>query len=362
MSFSNTKRAIGLSLAAMLVVAGCSFGGQSGTGSSSGGGKAAGEDPKQVLRTMQDKAQNREMNKGSVNGKVTVDLSSAEGKGTFSLDLNSKFNIEKKDDEKVMLGLKLNGSGDAQGMKGSGNAALDMLITAKTFFGRLNELKVTADQQPELQQQLDLLVKPYMNQWFKIPLPQNPFAMETQSSGLTKDQEDKIKEEVKKTDFFTVEKDNGVVKVNGVDTRELKLKLNVDNTANFAKKVGEITGKTVTDSDLSEFKEAMKKITFEGTVNIGAADYYLYKVSMNIAFQDPNSQANVKITGELTVDPKDPGALTEPADAKEFPVGGMMGPAMGAPGMMDSGAMMPGDSSMMAPANGDAMMMEGDGQ
>ncbi len=371
--YTTRKTLAGLLVLSLVVLSGCNlFGGQGGTSS---GGKPSSEDPKQVLRMVQEKLQNRDMKEGSVKGNVKV-KADAGTQGSFdaTFALDTKFNIGTKGQEKVWLDLALSGSGKGQGQSGEGNAKAQLFLTAANLYAKLIEFSVKSPEQPQLEQQIAPFVQLYAGKWFKLPLPQNPFEMEGQSGTLTPDQEAKIKDLVKKSDLFDITKDHGVEKLNNKDVRHLSVKLNAKNVGTFAKQVGEITGSTVSDTEVKALEEALNKnVTLDGELWVGESDKYVYKVKINMNTTDPASQAKVTVTAEMEVNPENPGNLEEPKDAQPLPLGGMMG--AGAPGMMDGSMTQPGmmgDDKMMAPGmmdsgtmmpssgTGDGMMMEGD--
>lgn len=324
-----------------LLLAGCNWGQPAAPGQPSG----SQESPTAVLRTMQAKIQDREMKSGGVKGTLMFDFASNDGKGKFSVGVDSEFDVGTKGKEKVKLALDLSGEGTSSDLSGKGNikAELVVLEEVKTLFLKLIELKATSEKEPALQSQIDLMTQQYMGQWWKFPVPEGSsmFGYETMNSNMNADQEAKIKDLVQRTDFFNVTKDYGVEKVNGVDTYHYGVELNVDNTINFAKEVSKIMGETFTATDEQEMRDGLKKVTLAGELWIGVQDKFVYKGKLDVNVNDPEQNTQMTVSGEMTLDATKAVSISEPAGAKDFQVPGM------SPTTMPEVSPSAGDDSMM---------------
>lgn len=323
---------VGMIFGTLLLLGGCTwFGaqpqGQPGTSAE-----------QQVMREMQAKIQDREMKSGNVTGKVSLDLKGKES-GKFTISVDSDFDVAKKGDEKVKLTLAAEGEMNAQGVSGKGNAKLDFDVFPKTIYLNLGEIKVDSDKDPTLKQTVDMMISPYVGQWWKMDLPEgvNPFeTTSAQNSNVTPDQEAKIKELVKKSDFFTVDKNYGNEKINGVDTYHYGIKLNEDGMVNFAKETAKIMEKPMSADDEKKMREGLKKMKLEGELWIGVQDKYIYKTNLTVAAKDEEQNMDMNFKFELTLDPNKSVSITEPSGAQDLMTA--LAPLMMGPGAVPGGS------------------------
>lgn len=327
---TNTYKLLAVGLGAVLIFSGCSL---------FGGGTPA-EKPADVLRSMQSKIQDREMKSGNVMGTLAFDVSGADTKGTFTVKVDTDFDVAKKGDEKVRLSLDLSGNGSSStaGVSGEGSLKADLMVFPAMLYAKLNELKVMSKEQPELQQQVDAMAKLYAGQWWKLDLPQSPFDMKSNSSSpLTADQESKMKDLVKNSDLFTVVKDYGTETMNSVQTYHYGVELNQEGIVKFAKDASVIMEKTFTADDEQQLRDGLKKASLTGEVWVGAQDKFVYKVKATVNAANADSGMMTKVSGEMTVNPNKAVTVTAPTDAKDIKEAAAMMMGQPQPTMMDDG-------------------------
>ena len=261
-----------------------------------------------------------------------------------------------KDNNDPKINLKFDGSGGADDQSASGSAEFRMNKDALYF--TLAKLD-TKGGQPLPKEMVDK----YIGKWWKIVIPPNALKEFTASlpqggsqQNLTPEQQ-KLKDLFEKTQFFKNIKFVAVEDVKGEQSAHYSADLDKDAFMAFAEEAAKLKDGTVlSDADRKDMQDAMKKFDFMGNIWVGQTSGVLNQVSGDIKLAGTSaSEPSGTISMRVTLwNFNKPVTIQIPADAQEFPIGGLLGGMMGDPSAgasLDSSAMMPipTDSPIPAP-------------
>lgn len=301
----------------LVLLSGCSLMGQkNGNVINNGTTKSAQE----TIREAQSKLYDQEMQQGNVVGSLALDMTAQEGAFKAGAKFDASFDMEVTGNEKINILLTIDGEGNAPDVAGNINLDMNIITVAKDLFLNVKTLNLSAPDQPELQQQIQAMITPYLGKWWKFPLEAT--GMEFNAllrSNMTPEQDKALRDLLAKTDLFTVTQDHGMTKINGKDVHHYTTDLHEDNAVVFAKEVAKIMNEAEPSlAEMEELKNELVKLNLISELWIGHGDSYIYQMNLKANIDEPEQQAKGTLYGEMNFDPSKKATITAPEGAQDF--------------------------------------------
>jgi len=118
---------------------------------------------------------------------------------------------------------------------------------------------------------------------------------------LTKEQEERIRQEVQNRRFLKLTKKLGTETIEGVSTQHFQYELDKAETVLFVKNVYEIVEeKAMPAQDVADLERDLSEIvSFFGEACIGKSDSLLYRLTVNVDFRNEAEKSSGKVTATL---------------------------------------------------------------
>lgn len=164
-------------------------------------------------------------------------------------------------------------------------------------------------------------MKSLQNQWVRVSLAELAASSYLESDyptyELTPDEEKELLDFVNANPPFVVTERLQGQEINGAATFHYKYRVEKENLIKVLKKISELSGQPVEDSD---YTEVFKDVSFEdGEIWIGKRDLYIYKTKFTVISSDPTTDAKATLGVDMNFKnynntPK----IEEPTDTKSF--------------------------------------------
>lgn len=245
----------------------------------------------------------------------------------FDLKLIGQVDI--KDTKSPVVTLALSGSaGDGTDV---GAGSLEMRLNKEALY--FNVMQLTA---PKSVGELPKEVTDMLNKWWKYPLEAGMTDELAKSlpqgdeANLTPEQLE-IKKAMEATNFFGKPKFIGNENIKGEDSYHYSVTLDRKATLDFLKKVGEIQGSPISESESADVESGMAKVDVSGDIYVGTKTGVMNKLVANIKL---NGTAAGEPSGAVSVtmilsDINKPVTLQVPPGTTDFPLEQFMGAMMG---------------------------------
>ncbi len=313
----NVLRAYGvgslliLALGAIFVLSGC--------GSAAAPAKPANDVIKEGMVKLM------EVKSGTYETALNIDLADEES-GPMKFNLKASGLLDRTDAEKLQMGLKMDGTGEASGQ--SGSLAFELRLNSEAMFFNVSKVDVKDMPLPDG-------VQKYLAKWWKYTITEEmkeqiKTSVPNASEAEMTPEEKQIKELVAKTDFFKAEY-KGTKDVKGESSYLYAVTLDKDATVDFLAAVAKIQGEEPTETEIAEMKTAFASVSVTGEITVGTVSGVANSFKGTVKV---DKGQDVTTTGTIVIDASlgginKPAAIEAPAGAEEFPAEEFMGEMMG---------------------------------
>lgn len=269
--------------------------------------------------------------------------------------------VDVMDPSDPKFSMKVDGSVNPEEGDG-GSASGEVIISKEAMYANLSSLNIEGDvgaMPPELEEML--------GKWFKVPMPEGTFDELSEVVPSTGDEEQKaaVKSAIEEVNLFAEPKYVGTENIMGESSYHYSAKFDSDAFLEFAKKTAEAQGEVVSEQEIAMAKAEFEKLDIVADIWVGTQSGVVTQFVGNMKFND--EQVGGELMLRITLGGiNEPVSLNIPQDAEEFPLEGLLGPALMGPGVMgdpsmivDPSMMEHGDPSMgMTDEEFEAMMEE----
>lgn len=253
----------------------------------------------------------------------------------FDLNLGGQLDVKDAKDPKAIL--KVAGT-VSDGSNMSGNGSFDLRLNKEALY--FDILKLTVEGSSALPPE----VTDMFNKWWKITLPAGTLdeivlvVPPAEDAKMTPEQL-KFKKIMDETSFFGKPVFVGVENVKGEDCYHYSVTLDKKAFIAFMKKLSELNGDVVTDSDLSDAEKSFEKIDITGDAYVGVKSALMQQLSLTIKMAGGTGEPSGTFTVSLKLwDVGKTITFEAPKDATEFPVEDFVSGFMGASAAPATGA------------------------
>ena len=253
---------------------------------------------------------------------IKGDLNGPTGEKPAKVGFNVSMNggLDVKDVQDPKFNLLIDGSGNADEQGGAGT--FEMRLNKDALFADLSKLQLQGEAALPKE-----FTDNYVGKWWKLSIP--PGSLKDLSTSVPQGDDSKLTPEQKKVKDLFVNgkffKDLAYVgndDVKGEQSYHYRATFDKDAFSTFIKQAAESEGKTVSDQDMKQLNDSMKKFDFAGDVWVGITSGVLNQLSgdfklTNVAPAEPGGTINVRVS---LWGFNQPVMVTVPTGAVEFPV------------------------------------------
>lgn len=298
-------------ISAALLLGACSLSFGSKTGAPQTPVNSNGPSPQTIIqdmtKTMRD--QKSLALKGSIG--LTVDDKQTGENLKLNFGIDGKADARTEGDERFTFNIKSDVSGKMQQTSLTGSIDADATLFQKDLFTRLNSLVL-----PPEAAQFEPIVQELKGKWYIFADALSKTKDLAKSEGGSVAQladlfaaENATPEQKAATEKLVEERFADIfdktlgenVKLGGVETTKISIKLNRPQLVSFIKEMAEINKAPMSSNDISELEKGLKEVEFEGAFYIGVTDKNLYKFEGTFA---PATGSDLIKQGNFTVSAK----------------------------------------------------------
>lgn len=239
----------------------------------------------------------------------------------FTINAESRSDISDEKAPKIDTSVQI--AADFDGKKGNGE--LLFRIIDDKIFANLVKIELPGVDAAQMQQELASV----LNSWWVMPVGEN------NPLGKLTDEQKKLREHFKNTQFFTNAIEDGVEDVKGEKSTRYRVDLNKDALKNFIIDMARSSENQLGPEETKSIEESLKNVEFSGAVWVGD-DSIVHRISGALTIRSdegPNSSFEIDY---IAWDYNQNVEVSPPEGAKEFnPL--MLYPLLGAFGVFDQG-------------------------
>lgn len=282
-------------------------------------------DPQTVIQNMLSKT--IELNSYAFNATGKILSKNAVDATTVDADLTLQGGVflteTQLPDLDLSMGLKVKTTDPVDG-EIDGSLDLALKVVASTIYLQLVDVMLPLDIQSKIGSMIDL----YKGKWFSIPNTLLPDGIKNQLEVTAESnaKKVKIKELVKKTQFFEVIESN-----EEGDNYVYKTKFNTDNLKVFIQEVGKINNQEVSAEELAGLQDLNQIYNYSFTLYINQKTHYLDKMILSLITKEEGNNLEITFSSKNN-NFNSLAKITAPDGAEEFNPMSLMGLGM----MMES--------------------------
>ncbi|MCX6807876.1 MAG: hypothetical protein NTZ80_03735 [Patescibacteria group bacterium] len=272
------------------------------------------QDPIEVLSKMTEKVVDLES--GVFDASFSIAGNSPESKVDLQFKLTGK--EDKSDLAKPAFDINANVKGSVEMKEGkyAGEIGAEIIQKDKSLYFKLNDIKMDG----EMAMLVNLMADGYKGKWYEMPT--STLLGDANMQKLDKQEEmmQAVRDVIAETPLFDLRRDNGIEKINDIDSFHYTVGLNRDGVKQLARKMMELSGEKVYDEEMRDLDAQLDTLNQDIDLWIDIEDYYLMKLSMNVVGSDPEdekSSYDVRLTVNMT-EHDESIDVEEPEDAATF--------------------------------------------